>query len=45
MLMNLLAVGAGTMLPTRYGSFIYAKRGNNRLKRTPISQERDDLCD
>jgi hypothetical protein len=45
MLMNLLAVSTGSMLPTRYGSFIYTKRGNNRLKWTPISQERDNLRD
>ena len=45
MLMNLLAVFTGALLPTSYGAFIYAKRSDNRLKRTPISQKRDDLCD
>ena len=45
MLMNLLAVFTGALLLTTYGTFIYAKRSDNRLKRTPISQERDDLAD
>jgi hypothetical protein len=38
MLMNLLAVFTGALLPTGYSSFIYAKRSNNCLKGTPISQ-------
>ncbi|RLB28667.1 MAG: hypothetical protein DRH11_17015 [Deltaproteobacteria bacterium] len=43
MLMNLLTVLTRTTMPGGHRALIQTKRGNNRLHRTPVGQQRHDL--